>query len=781
MRKNTLNISIYFAVCIFVLIFGFTGVYRLILKSDLPFGVNIGENFVITNNNDTNLNGKKLISVSGIPVSNSFEIEFITDSYSIGDSLNCKFLHNNNESNYFIKLIPYYSNYIFIIISCIIGLLFIITGLFAVFKKPTDIAAVIVFIIFTSFGLTVMNSPAPVFSTNDFVGIANRFLHVIGYITGIISFFHFCTIFPESKNISKAKIIPVYISGFIFIMYICSIIYTALKTNSIDYINQYYTLWNIVQILFLISIISGVVVLLIRYKKYKSEDYRKKIEWIFWGLGIGASPFLVFWVIPVISGYSPLANEEILLSFLILIPFSFAVAVVKYNLFNIEIIVKRSAVYFLLTSILIIAFLVIAGIGDYLFHEVSGGQNTLVLIITAIIISITINPIKNQIQKLVDRTFYKEKYDIEKDVTDFTSKIEECRSISEISSKFNDFVFQYIPVDKYILLIKELHSEDYYIPAYKNIILSKSDLTNTNSISKNNIKEIIPLKPEHNKIAGYIGLGEKVSKLLFSERDKLLLRKISVQLAINIYRLQLQEDLILKELERDKLKELNEMKSYFISSVSHELKTPLTSIKMFTESLLDNKNIQEDKRNSYLGIILGESERLQRLISNILDFAKIEKGMMRYNPKMINITTTLKVIIDAVEYLFKKNEIKLKYSLPKESLIIFADEDAVKSAIINLLSNAIKFSKSGSEVKIDLSLENNFVKIQIIDKGKGIPENDIKSILNKYYRVDLKVEGSGLGLAIVKHIMDSHNGEIIIKSKVNEGSTFILKFPKGEI
>ena len=453
MRKNTLNISIYFAVCIFVLIFGFTGVYRLILKSDLPFGVNIGENFVITNNNDTNLNGKKLISVSGIPVSNSFEIEFITDSYSIGDSLNCKFLHNNNESNYFIKLIPYYSNYIFIIISCIIGLLFIITGLFAVFKKPTDIAAVIVFIIFTSFGLTVMNSPAPVFSTNDFVGIANRFLHVIGYITGIISFFHFCTIFPESKNISKAKIIPVYISGFIFIMYICSIIYTALKTNSIDYINQYYTLWNIVQILFLISIISGVVVLLIRYKKYKSEDYRKKIEWIFWGLGIGASPFLVFWVIPVISGYSPLANEEILLSFLILIPFSFAVAVVKYNLFNIEIIVKRSAVYFLLTSILIIAFLVIAGIGDYLFHEVSGGQNTLVLIITAIIISITINPIKNQIQKLVDRTFYKEKYDIEKDVTDFTSKIEECRSISEISSKFNDFVFQYIPVDKYILLI----------------------------------------------------------------------------------------------------------------------------------------------------------------------------------------------------------------------------------------------------------------------------------------------------------------------------------------
>ena len=149
------------------------------------------------------------------------------------------------------------------------------------------------------------------------------------------------------------------------------------------------------------------------------------------------------------------------------------------------------------------------------------------------------------------------------------------------------------------------------------------------------------------------------------------------------------------------------MKSYFVSSVSHDLKTPLTSIKIFSELLRDRDQIDEVKRREYLSVIEGESDRLRRLIDNVLDYSKIEKGIQTYDKKQIKVADVIDTTLKAVEYQFKMAKIRLESEICDADIEIIADPDAVEEAVINLLSNAIKYSEKNTTVKLTLFRKNS--------------------------------------------------------------------------
>jgi two-component system phosphate regulon sensor histidine kinase PhoR len=246
-----------------------------------------------------------------------------------------------------------------------------------------------------------------------------------------------------------------------------------------------------------------------------------------------------------------------------------------------------------------------------------------------------------------------------------------------------------------------------------------------------------------------------------------------------IQRIHLQQKLGIKEEEARRLEELSSMKSYFVSSVSHELKTPLTSIRLFAEIMQMKKNIDEDKRNEYLDIIQSECDRLNRLISNVLDFSKIERGAKEYRFARVSLTDILNNVIKTFEYQFKAQGFKVNLDISGNSMVINGDEDAIAESFINLIGNALKYSFDIKEITIASYLLDEFYVVSIKDKGRGIASSDLQHIFEPFYRSNdiSQTGGAGIGLSLVQNNMQAHNGQVKVSSDYGQGSTFSLFFP----
>lgn len=224
------------------------------------------------------------------------------------------------------------------------------------------------------------------------------------------------------------------------------------------------------------------------------------------------------------------------------------------------------------------------------------------------------------------------------------------------------------------------------------------------------------------------------------------------------------------------IKRLENMRSEFVANVSHELKTPLTSIKGFSETLryVDDS----ETKNKFLDIIDKESERLTNLINDILILSNIE-NIHKMESEYFNPGDVIENVLDMVKSQAYKKSIIIKYNDCFNSEIL-GSEDKFHQLAVNLIENAIKYSNENGVVKIDLTLEEQYFVFKVKDNGIGIPKNDIPRIFERFYRVDKSrsTRGTGLGLAIVKHIVKLFNGEISVKSKVGRGSTFTVKIKK---
>jgi len=231
--------------------------------------------------------------------------------------------------------------------------------------------------------------------------------------------------------------------------------------------------------------------------------------------------------------------------------------------------------------------------------------------------------------------------------------------------------------------------------------------------------------------------------------------------------------LILRDITREK--HLVRLRSDFISNVTHELKTPLTSIYMFAESLLLGRVKSATGRKEYLSIILKESERLKRMINNILEFSKLEKGKPEYHFVNSNLASILNTAINDMNYWFEKENFNVVTELD-ENINVEIDAEKMKQAFDNLLSNAIKYSANTKKIFIRLLKKANHICIEIEDQGIGIPEDQLPQIFEKFYRIDQKesISGTGLGLTVVKEIVEAHDGKISVTSEFGKGSKFLI-------
>ncbi len=233
-----------------------------------------------------------------------------------------------------------------------------------------------------------------------------------------------------------------------------------------------------------------------------------------------------------------------------------------------------------------------------------------------------------------------------------------------------------------------------------------------------------------------------------------------------------------KELER--LRQLDEMKSEFVSNVSHELRTPLSIIKSYVEALLDQVAPDDHQtQKDFLTVVNSETDRLTDLVSDLLDISRIESGRFEIEPSPVALSEVIQSVLAKLADLGETHE--LVVDIPPSLPNFMADTDKMFQVFLNLITNAIKFSPNGGEIRIQAEVYSNMLRCLVSDQGIGIPREDLDRVFEKFYRVDnsdnYEIPGTGLGLPIVKHIIDSHAGEISVNSELGKGSTFTLLLP----
>jgi signal transduction histidine kinase len=227
--------------------------------------------------------------------------------------------------------------------------------------------------------------------------------------------------------------------------------------------------------------------------------------------------------------------------------------------------------------------------------------------------------------------------------------------------------------------------------------------------------------------------------------------------------------------------EMARLKADFVANVSHDLKTPLSLIRMFGETLQLGRVTEEAGRQEYYRVITRESERLSRLIDNVLDFSRLEDGRREYDIVTTAVEPVIRETLEAFDYVLGQQGFKVEVTVPPDLPPVPLDADAVGQALANLMDNAIKYSGDVNTLRIDARIEGDALAISVADTGIGILPEEQPKIFEKFYRVGRSEtqgrRGSGVGLALVRHVAQAHGGRVTVESRPGEGSRFTLWFP----
>ena len=231
----------------------------------------------------------------------------------------------------------------------------------------------------------------------------------------------------------------------------------------------------------------------------------------------------------------------------------------------------------------------------------------------------------------------------------------------------------------------------------------------------------------------------------------------------------------------DNLRKSEEMRREFVANVSHELRTPITSIRTYAETLQSGMDISKEKNDQFLGVILNESDRMTKIVQDLLTLSKFDAGSYEFRFERFSIEKSIRDIYDTMHLEARRQGHKLSLDFKNELPEIVGDRARIEQVLINLISNAIKYTRSEGKIRLTASAYSGKLKLSVKDNGIGIPKEDIPKVFDRFYRVDKARSrsegGTGLGLSIVKEIITRHNGTIDLTSTFGKGTEMVITLP----
>jgi signal transduction histidine kinase len=225
------------------------------------------------------------------------------------------------------------------------------------------------------------------------------------------------------------------------------------------------------------------------------------------------------------------------------------------------------------------------------------------------------------------------------------------------------------------------------------------------------------------------------------------------------------------------------LQSDFVAAVSHEFRSPLTSIRQMAEMLEADRVPSSERRREYYQVLAGEATRLQRLVETLLNFGRMEAGAARYKLEELDLAHVVRRVVDDIDQVGAPGR-RITVTGPDIDTVVNADASALAVAIRNVIDNAVKYSPEGTDVRVEWGQNDGRAHVRVIDIGIGIPRAEQQAIFEKFFRgreaIDGNVAGTGVGLAMVRQILRAHGGDIVVESEVGHGSTFTLTLPLAD-
>jgi two-component system NtrC family sensor kinase len=635
-----------------------------------------------------------------------------------------------------------------------------------------------------------------------------------------VFFFHTVCIFG---NLNRKKTLFFSYSQAIFFV-ILSITTDKVFTNLHIVFNSLY--YNQANILYSLLYVSWTIVVIIGFyelqKIYKKSSGRKRAQSLYMIIGFGTGFFGGFLTLFPAFGMNlyPISNFGIpIYTFIV------TYAILRYRLMDINIVIKKTAVYSLSAGILASLFIVIVLAMTKYLSDFMGITSFTIMAFAAIVIALLFNPIRNRIQTIIDKIFYKKTYDYYSTIQKISHELASTFNLSKIYSFIGDsissalglkniYLLSLFPDEKYRMVylttsekkdvIKDEKAmnidRDSAIKAHKTeysegAMNGKSEIIKLLKKSKEVvIREELPqiheieqevvdkvntdLKPFKGeavvpvfidgKLEFLIVLGEKLSGDIFSNEDIKLLHTISDQTAIAIKNARLYTDKIRSE----RLASIGMISATF----AHEIKNPLTSIKTFAQ-LLPEKHSDTEFRENFSRIVTDGVNRIDSLIKDLLDFSS---GKISIEMSTINVTGLMDSVIDEVvtQLQLKNKKISIEKDYKNIEVDMLGDGKRMRQAFANIILNgcqAIPENREDGKIIVSIDTGENSVGITIADNGDGIAQEDVPRIFEPFFST--KTIGAGLGLAITKKIIEDHYGKIEADSILKKGTTFRITLP----
>ena len=226
---------------------------------------------------------------------------------------------------------------------------------------------------------------------------------------------------------------------------------------------------------------------------------------------------------------------------------------------------------------------------------------------------------------------------------------------------------------------------------------------------------------------------------------------------------------------------IDKLQKEFVANVSHELKTPITTIKSYSETLLDGALEEKNTAVEFINVINSESDRMSRLVNDLLRLSKMDYEQTKWKKDSINLSDIVNIIVKKLQIQIKDKNISMHLNIPEDINILF-DRDGLEQVLLNITGNAVNYTPEGGNVRINAKKDKNNKKISIKDDGPGIPKEDQDRIFERFYRVEKArargLGGTGLGLSIAKEIAEANGCAIAVKSSLNKGTEMIITIPE---
>lgn len=575
------------------------------------------------------------------------------------------------------------------------------------------------------------------------------------------------------------------------------------------------------------AITTGLLIgnwLLVYAVKNSPKKNQQQYKVLLTGLAIGATIGIVCnLLLPTLGNYNFVAIGPVgLLVFEIMCVY----AIAKHGLFDIKQAYVRTVGY----GASLISFILIYCVVAYLLSALLLGQKVawqmfttpanIVLILLAIVLAVLFQPIKGFFDRATDQVFFRDRYDPTEFISDLGDILTSTTQLRTLLAKTLDHIavnlkssygtFIVLNDDKDPLVVSTSEKgrmEATDVPVIDHLAkTSRSKIIFVHQIigeskevqrvfKKYKIAIIVPLSHAKNTI-GYLMLGERKAGD-YTKRDIGVVTSISNELIIAIqnarslqalrdFNVHLQQSIetATKELRQsnNKLRKLDESKDEFVSMASHQLRTPLTSIKGYISMVLDGDvgKISPQQRK-LLGEAYTSSERMVRLISDFLNVSRIQTGKFMIDARPTDLKTVVAEEVESMQHLATSHGMKLQYIHPDIVPTVYIDEDKTRQVVMNFIDNAIYYSPENTTITVKLKVDSKSVLLEVHDKGIGVPKDKQDKLFTKFFRADnarkQRPDGTGVGLYLAKKVIEEQGGEIVFHSHVGLGSVFGFKLP----